>query len=129
MNAPATPAPLCARMPAAAPRPGLVAWDLIRKLVAFDTTSRESNLALIDWVARLPARRTASSRTLTFDDDQRKANLFATLPAQRRQRDDRRHRAVGPYRRRAGGRPAVGHESVRGDAASATGSTAAASPT
>ena len=34
----------------------------------------------------------------------------------RRQRDDRRRRAVRPYGRRPGGRPAVGHEPVRGDA-------------
>ena len=30
--------------------PPLVAWNMIRTLVGFDTTSRESNLALIDWV-------------------------------------------------------------------------------
>ena len=35
---------------AAAPTTALVAWDLIRTLVGFDTTSRDSNLALIDWV-------------------------------------------------------------------------------
>ena len=29
---------------------GLVAWEMIRTLVGFDTTSRESNLALIDWI-------------------------------------------------------------------------------
>ena len=58
-----------------------LAWDLIRKLVAFDTTSRDSNLALIDWV-RGYLRAHGIDSTLTFDDDQRKANLFATLPAQ-----------------------------------------------
>src|SRR5262245_1560841 len=66
------------------PRPGasdLVAWKLIDKLIAFDTTSRESNLALIDCVrAYLESHGIAS--TLTFDDERRKANLFATLPAQ-----------------------------------------------
>ncbi len=79
-------------MAASDPRPGdgmaagrsvddLVAWETIRTLVGFDTTSRESNLALIDWVAgRLRALGIAS--TFTFDDDRRKANLFATLPAQ-----------------------------------------------
>jgi len=48
MNAPAT---LTAMRPdpAAGAAPSLLAWDLIRRLVAFDTTSRESNLALIDW--------------------------------------------------------------------------------
>src|SRR4030095_16348248 len=59
---------------------GLVAWDFVHKLVSFDTTSRESNLALIDWV-RDYLRGHGVSSTLTFNDDQRKANLFATLPA------------------------------------------------
>jgi acetylornithine deacetylase len=59
---------------------GLVAWEMIRTLVAFDTTSRESNLALIDWV-RNYLESYGAECTLTFDDDRRKANLFATLPA------------------------------------------------
>lgn len=58
----------------------LVAWPLIRKLVAFDTTSRESNLALIDWV-RDYLKDLGVQSTLTFDDERRKANLFATIPA------------------------------------------------
>jgi len=61
--------------------PALVAWPLIRTLVAFDTTSRDSNLALIDWVIAYLASHGIPS-TLTFNDDRRKANLFATLPAQ-----------------------------------------------
>jgi acetylornithine deacetylase len=60
--------------------PDLVAWPLIRTLVAFDTTSRDSNLALTDWVVQYLARHGIES-TLTYDDDRRKANLFATLPA------------------------------------------------
>jgi len=68
-------------MPAsAAVAPALVGLDLIRTLVAFDTTSRESNLALIDWVRDYLAGHGIDSQ-LTFDDAQRKANLFATLPA------------------------------------------------
>jgi acetylornithine deacetylase len=51
---------------------------MIRRLVGFDTTSRESNLALIDWVREYLSEHGIESR-LTFDDDQRKANLFATL--------------------------------------------------
>jgi hypothetical protein len=62
-------------------RPQLVALDLIRTLVAFDTTSRESNLALIDWVRDYLAGHGIDAQ-LSFDDDRRKANLFATLPAQ-----------------------------------------------
>jgi acetylornithine deacetylase len=79
MNAPATRALF---------RPGddgmrsgeLFSLDLIRTLVGFDTTSRESNLALIDWV-RAYLTQYGISSTLTFDDDRRKANLFATIPA------------------------------------------------
>jgi len=58
----------------------LVSLEMISKLVSFDTTSRDSNLALIEWVRNyFDGHGIASS--LTFDDDQRKANLFATLPA------------------------------------------------
>jgi acetylornithine deacetylase len=67
--------------PAAAVRADdLVSLDLIRTLVGFDTTSRDSNLALIEWVRAYLARHGVDS-TLTFDDDRRKANLFATIPA------------------------------------------------
>src|SRR4051812_5281095 len=77
MNAPPTLDELRA---AKAEREDLVSLDLIRTLVAFDTTSRDSNLALIEWVREYLARHGIDS-TLTFDDDRRKANLFATLPA------------------------------------------------
>jgi acetylornithine deacetylase len=80
MNAPATPVSVRPDTSAAA-APGLLAWDLIHKLIAFDTTSRESNLALIDWIRGYLGKHGIAS-TLTFDDDRRKANLFATLPAQ-----------------------------------------------
>jgi acetylornithine deacetylase len=77
MNAPAT---LAQVRPAAARVEDLVSLDLIRTLVGFDTTSRESNLALIEWVRGYLAGHGVES-TLTFDDEGRKANLFATLPA------------------------------------------------
>jgi acetylornithine deacetylase len=52
--------------------------EMIRTLVGFDTTSRDSNLALIDWVRDyLDGHGVASD--LFFDEDGRKANLFATL--------------------------------------------------
>ncbi|MEP7182001.1 MAG: acetylornithine deacetylase [Betaproteobacteria bacterium] len=79
MNAPGS--PQIVRPDAEVVAPDLVAWDLIRTLVAFDTTSRESNLALIEWVRGYLAGYGIDS-TLTFDDSGRKANLFATLPAQ-----------------------------------------------
>ncbi len=58
----------------------LVAWPFLRELVAFDTTSRESNLGLIEWV-RSHLTRYGVDCTLTYDDAYRKANLFATIPA------------------------------------------------
>ncbi len=79
MNAPDTVTALRARS-SATEVPELVAWDMIRRLVAFDTTSRESNLALIDWVRGYLESHGAHC-ALTFDNDRRKANLFATLPA------------------------------------------------
>jgi acetylornithine deacetylase len=75
MNAPATSVSV-----APARAEDLVAWELIRTLVGFDTTSRDSNLALIHWVRDWLAGHGVVS-TLTFDDERRKANLFATLPA------------------------------------------------
>ena len=60
-----------ATLPAAGMAAGdLVAEAMIRTLVAFDTTSRESNLALIDWVRDWLAAHGVRS-TLTFDDDRR----------------------------------------------------------
>jgi acetylornithine deacetylase len=51
---------------------------IITELVRFDTTSRESNLALIDWVeAYLADLGVKSDRS--WDADRRKANLFATI--------------------------------------------------
>jgi acetylornithine deacetylase len=52
--------------------------DVIRTLIGFDTTSRESNLALISWVKDYLAEYGIASE-LTFDEDKRKANLFATV--------------------------------------------------
>jgi acetylornithine deacetylase len=51
---------------------------MIRTLVGFDTTSRDSNLALIDWVREYLAGYGVASE-LTFDEERRKANLFATI--------------------------------------------------
>jgi acetylornithine deacetylase len=60
------------------PSPDALAWA--QRLVGFNTVSRESNLALIECIAdhlrglHVPVR-------LTWDDERRKANLFATLGA------------------------------------------------
>lgn len=52
--------------------------ELVRKLIAFDTTSRGSNLALIDFAQGLLEDAGARCRR-TFDATGTKANLFATL--------------------------------------------------
>ena len=46
----------CRRMDASATAPRLSTVDLLARLVSFDTTSRNSNLALIGVRARLPGR-------------------------------------------------------------------------
>jgi acetylornithine deacetylase len=52
--------------------------DVLERLVAFDTTSRHSNLALIEWVAEWLRGHGVDSR-LSFNDDGSKANLFARI--------------------------------------------------
>ncbi|NQU59878.1 MAG: acetylornithine deacetylase [Rhodospirillales bacterium] len=52
--------------------------DLIKKLVAFDTTSRESNLALIAFVQEILSGHGIDS-TLVHNEESTKANLYATL--------------------------------------------------
>ena len=54
--------------------------DWLETLVAFDTTSRNSNLALIECVRDELATLGVSAR-LFHSPDGAKANLFATLPA------------------------------------------------
>ena len=51
---------------------------ILTDLIALDTTSRNSNLALIDYVQSLLADHAIESE-LTFDAGKNKANLFATL--------------------------------------------------
>jgi len=64
-------------MPAA---PSARALEMARSLVRINTVSRESNLPLIELIRDELARHGVASR-LTFDDDRKKANLFATLGA------------------------------------------------
>ena len=52
--------------------------DMIKALVAFDTTSRESNLDLIHFVEDYLAGHGVES-TLVFNDDKSKANLVANI--------------------------------------------------
>src|SRR5262249_15603469 len=52
--------------------------DMVRRLVGFDTTSRESNLALIDFVRGWLEHHGVESQ-LVFDETGHKANLYATI--------------------------------------------------
>ncbi len=54
------------------------ALDLVKDLIAFDTTSRDSNLALIDFAQALLEKAGARCRR-SYDATGRKANLFATI--------------------------------------------------
>jgi acetylornithine deacetylase len=55
--------------------------EVLRRLVAFDTVSANSNLALIDWVVGYLDGHGIAAR-LTFDETHSKANLFATIGPQ-----------------------------------------------
>jgi acetylornithine deacetylase len=63
---------------AAMHRPSAASLEMIRRLVAFDTTSRDSNLPLIEWVRSYLAGHGIECE-LVFDDTGKKANLYATL--------------------------------------------------
>jgi acetylornithine deacetylase len=52
--------------------------EMLRRLIAFPTVSRDSNLVLIEYVRDYLAPYRAEIR-LTYDEAKRKANLFATL--------------------------------------------------
>ena len=56
-------------------------WEMIERLIAFDTTSRESNLGLIEWVRDWLKQQGIDTR-LTYDVTGKKANLFATIEPQ-----------------------------------------------
>src|ERR1700742_2430167 len=56
----------------------MTALDLVKELIAFDTTSRDSNLALIDYAQALLEKSGARCRR-SYDATGKKANLFATI--------------------------------------------------
>jgi acetylornithine deacetylase len=59
-------------------QPSAASRDMIERLISFDTTSRDSNLALIDFVRDHLARHGVASEQIPSEDG-RKANLFATI--------------------------------------------------
>ena len=56
----------------------MTALDLVKDLIGFDTTSRDSNLALIDFAQGLLEKAGARCRR-SYDATGKKANLFATI--------------------------------------------------
>ena len=52
--------------------------EMIEKLVSFDTTSRDSNLGLIEWV-RDWLKQLGVESSLVYNKEKNKANLFATI--------------------------------------------------
>ncbi len=56
----------------------LACGDMVRRLVGFDTTSRSSNLSLIEFVRDYLDRHGVASE-LVFDETGQKANLYATI--------------------------------------------------
>ena len=60
------------------PAPKSESLEMIQKLISFDTTSRDSNLGLIEYVRDWLGPYGIES-TLVYDADKRKANLFATI--------------------------------------------------
>ncbi|WP_394261908.1 acetylornithine deacetylase [Moraxella boevrei] len=54
--------------------------EWLKILISFDTTSRHSNLALIDYIAQFCQSLNLTPR-LTFNFDKTKSNLFVTVPA------------------------------------------------
>jgi acetylornithine deacetylase len=56
----------------------MTALDIVKDLIAFDTTSRDSNLSLIDYAQALLEKSGARCRR-SYDASGKKANLFATI--------------------------------------------------
>jgi acetylornithine deacetylase len=68
-------------LPAEAVVPSAVALEMIDRLIAFPTVSRDSNLGLIEF-ARDELARVGVRSQLIYDASKKKANLFATLSSE-----------------------------------------------
>ena len=106
----------------AAPR--LTTTELLSRLVSFDTTSRNSNLALIGFVREYLDAHGVPYRVST-DATGEKANIHAIIGPQQAGR----RRVVRPRRYRAGGRPGLERRSVHAAPQATAGSMRAAPPT
>ena len=60
------------------PQDDLQSLEMIERFIGFDTTSRDSNLPLIHFVRDYLGEQGIES-VLTYDEEGRKANLFATI--------------------------------------------------
>ena len=81
--------------------------DLLARLIGFDTTSRNSNLSLIDFAEAYLSDHGFACERVPSPDGQ-KANLWATVgPA-----DVPGYVLSGPYGLRAGGRPRLVERSL-----------------
>lgn len=58
----------------------MTALEWLKKLISFDTTSRRSNLELIQCITAW-LQQYHTTPFYTYDDEKQKANLFATIPA------------------------------------------------
>lgn len=64
-------------------RPAASTLDILKKIIAFDTVSRHSNLAMIEWI-REYLKHYGIESSLVFDETGKKANLYCTIgPADR----------------------------------------------
>src|SRR5215212_4602543 len=81
---------------------------ILKDLVAFDTTSRLSNIPLLDYAIEI-LRKNGIEPQLIWNDDRTKANLWASIGPE----DVGRHNSVRPYRHGAGGRPGMVLESFQ----------------
>ena len=98
-----------AQTPSSDSGPASLPW--IKKLVSFDTVSRNPNLGLIETV-RDELRAAGIESTLTTDPS-RQMGQPVRHRSRARRRDERRHRAVGPYGRGACRWPEMGQRSVQ----------------
>lgn len=62
----------------------MISTELLSRLIAFDTTSRNSNLALIQFIEKYLQKYQISSQ-LIYDERRGKANLLATIPGKSKQ--------------------------------------------
>jgi len=80
--------------------------DLVRDLIAFDTTSRDSNLALIDYAQTLAGKSRRRACRRTFDAKRTRRPICS--PTFGPDGDGGLLCSSGPYRCGAGGRPGTG---------------------